>query len=154
MVVGAILIYGDKDVLVAEYGRDTEESGKEVRNDVERIVEVDGKEILVLFVGEIGAADVQVVIVGGDTQKGANPRAIGRRGESYQRSIAVEDLLDVEWLGIAGALFCVVGREGGQEFEDALALGRSWEGNLLASPLRARRNVAAAPTGRGRLKWL
>lgn len=53
MVVGAILVDGDKDVVVAEDGSDAEESGKEVGDDVERIVEVDGKEILVLFVGEV-----------------------------------------------------------------------------------------------------
>lgn len=90
-----------------------------------------------------------MVVGGRDTEQGADPGAVGRRVESDEGGVAVENLLDVERLGVAGALFCVVGREGGEELEDALALGHGGEGDLLASALvGARGDVAAAPAGR------
>lgn len=80
---------------------------------------------------------MEVIIVGGDTEKGANPGTIGGWGEAYEGSIAVEDLLDIEWLGVACAFFCVVGRERGEEFEHSLALVGCGKRNLLASALEA-----------------
>jgi hypothetical protein len=48
LVRGTILVDGYKNVVVTKEGRDAEESRKDVWNDVEGIVKVDCKEILVL----------------------------------------------------------------------------------------------------------
>ena len=56
LVRGTIFVYGDEDIWVAEDGSNPEESREEVGNDVERIVEVDGEEVLVTL--RRGASEV------------------------------------------------------------------------------------------------
>ena len=48
LVGGAILVYRYKNVMETKEGRDAEEGGKDVRNDVEGVVKVNREEVLVL----------------------------------------------------------------------------------------------------------
>ena len=59
LVCGAILVDGDKDVVVTKDGRDSEEGREEVWDDVEGIVQVDGKKVLVLSTGKITSMTIE-----------------------------------------------------------------------------------------------
>lgn len=61
LVRGAVLVDGYKDVVVAEDSRDTEERREEVWDDIERIVEVDGEKVMMLFAGIAGKVAPMVV---------------------------------------------------------------------------------------------
>lgn len=53
LVVGTIFVDGDEDIMVAKNGCYAEKGCKKIRDDVERVIEVDCEEIFVLFVGKI-----------------------------------------------------------------------------------------------------
>ena len=53
LVAGAVLVDGYKNVVITKKCRHAEKGGKDVRNDVEGVVKVDGKEVLVFAAGEV-----------------------------------------------------------------------------------------------------
>jgi hypothetical protein len=59
LVCGAVLVDGYKDVVVTEDSRDTEERREEVWDDIERIVEVDGEKVMVLFAEKVAPMVVE-----------------------------------------------------------------------------------------------
>ena len=59
LVRGPVLVDGDKDVVVTEYGRDAEEDGEEVWDDIVRIVEVDGEKVFVFSAGKVSPMTVE-----------------------------------------------------------------------------------------------
>lgn len=123
LVRRAVLVDGDEHVVVPEDGGDAEERGEDVGDDVERVVEVDGEEVLVLGGGGKVAADhlhVRVLSVC-EWIPVLKERAV-RRLVADEGSVAAKGLLDVVWLGVSCALFGVVRREGREELEHAEAL--------------------------------
>lgn len=117
LVGGTILVYRDKDVVVTKDGRDTKEGRKKVRNDIERIVKVDGKEILVLSGGEVTSMSVVrrlfltwardwVQIT--DT-KVKEPRFGWRRVVTDEGCVSLACLLHIKGVKISGALARIMG---------------------------------------------
>ena len=49
LITRSILVYRHEDILVSENSSDAEERGKDIGNDVERIVKVDSEEVFVLL---------------------------------------------------------------------------------------------------------
>ncbi len=49
MVCRSVFVDGDKDVLVSQHRRDSEKGGKEVGDDIKRVVQVDGDKVLVVI---------------------------------------------------------------------------------------------------------
>jgi hypothetical protein len=140
LVGRSVLVDGDVDVVVSEDSGDSEEGGEEVWDDVKGVVEVDSEEVLVLLAGEASSGGRELVAVGGGEGGvvfvtvgevggavgfGGTPRepaaglAPARELLAEERGVALLGLLDVHRLGVTGALFGVVGGEGGEEFDDA-----------------------------------
>ena len=119
LVGGAVLIYGYKNVVVTKEGRDAEEGGKDVWNDVEGVVKVDRKEVLVLSAGDVAPMAVVrrlLLAWAGDWVKTAEseikePRLGRRRVVADERGVALTRLLNIQGIEILCALAGVVGRK-------------------------------------------
>lgn len=145
LVARAVLVDRDKNVLEPEDGRDLEHVGEEVGDDVERVVQVDGEEVLVAFVaGAEGLCpvarvrkdlfDLVLLVVG--VAKEAPPRNLGDEGLEVpaeplalavllvpdERLVALIDLSPVGLLSVPEAVAGVVAGQGREDLEHALAL--------------------------------
>lgn len=171
LVGRSVFVDGDVDVVVPEDSSDSEERSKEIGNDVERVVKVDGKEVLVLLAREVTPDDTRLVvgmIIGGERAivEGVGV-ALGRGREpgkqaprlapgghlAEERGVSLLGLLGIHGLGVSGALFGVVWAERGEELNDAIALIKRWQLRLVArSRTRADRvRLAFATHARPRL---
>jgi hypothetical protein len=161
LVGGAILVDGNIHVMITDDGRDTEEGGKEVWNNVERIVEVDGKEIFVLSTRKAAS----VIVVGCLFLARARDRVeaaeteikepgFGRRWVvTNEGGVSVARLLHVERIEVSCTFASVMWREGAEEVEDTSSLLEIWRGGCLTrrgwAGVVYRRVSAAAPRGGG-----
>jgi hypothetical protein len=96
--------------VVAKDGGDAKKGREKVWNDVEGVVEVYSEKVLVFWI----ATGVLIVA--------AKPVPAGGCTMTYERSISVFDLVNVERLCMTSALLCVVMRERGEEFEYTVSL--------------------------------
>lgn len=116
LVGRTILVYGHKNVVVTKESRDAEEGRKEVWNDVERVVKVDGKEVLVLSAREVAPmAVVRCLFLArtGDRvqtteAKIIEPRLGGGRVVADEGGVTLARLLHVQGIEILSALTSVV----------------------------------------------
>ena len=123
LVCGAILVNRDINVMITKDGRDTKESRKEVWNDVEGIVKVDGKEVLVLSGREVTSVGVErglfLTWAGNGVEvtetKIKEPRFRRRGVVADERGISLACLLHIEGIEISSALAGVMRREGAEE---------------------------------------
>ncbi len=119
LVAGAVLVDGHKNVVVTKDGGDAEEGGKDVWNDIEGIVKVDGKEVLVLSAGEVAPMTVVRCLFlarAGDWVKTAEaeikePGFGRRRVVADEGGVSFARLLHVQGIEISCALARVVGRK-------------------------------------------
>lgn len=95
--------------MIPQDSRDSKKSGKQVRNDIEGVIQVDGEEIFVLFFWNV----VYVLGVGKSPRR--EPGGFRRSFVSYKRIISVSDLLNVKRLGISCALCGMVRRQRGEQ---------------------------------------
>lgn len=141
LVRRTVLVDGHVDVVVAQDGGHAEQGCKEVRDDVERVVEVDREEILVLLTRqvpldqacvrvEVASRSIEVVVASGVGSRlllgptpAKEPCAVPPAALlTVQRLVPLESLIDKDGLRVSEALLGVVGREGGDELEDTEAL--------------------------------
>jgi hypothetical protein len=117
LVGGAVLVDGYINVVVTKECGNAEEGGKDVRNDVEGIVKVDGEEVLVLSASEVApVAVVRCLFLAraGDWVQTAKaeikePRFGWRGVVSDEGGIAFARLLHVQGIKILCTLAGVVG---------------------------------------------
>lgn len=62
LVVGTVFVDGDKDIVVSQDGGCPEEGCKDIRDNVKRVVQVDGEKVLVLPRLEIPLDDVHPIV--------------------------------------------------------------------------------------------
>lgn len=130
LIRGAVLVDGYKDVVVTEDSRDAEERREEVWDDIERIVEVDGKKVMVLFAGKVAP----MVVEGGLFLTRARERVetaetevkepgFGRRWVvTDEGCVSFASLVHVQRIEVSRALASVMRRHGAEEVQDAPAL--------------------------------
>jgi hypothetical protein len=112
LICRTILVDGDINVVVTKDGGDAEEGRKEVWNDIERIVKIDGKEIFVLSGGEVtSVAVVRCLFLtwAGDwveitETKVKEPRFRRRGVVADEGGISLACLLYIQGIKISGAL--------------------------------------------------
>lgn len=117
LVGGAVLVNGYKNVVVTKDGGNAEEGGKDVRNDVEGIVKIDGKEVLVLSAREVAPVTVVRCLFlawAGDWIKTAKakikePRFGRRRVMTDEGGVSFARLLHVQRIEILCTLARVMG---------------------------------------------
>jgi hypothetical protein len=132
LIRGAVLINGHKYVLKAQHGGGTEEGGEEVRDDVERVVQVDGEEVFVsicisrLAEGGLGS--------GAFTTEGQPGRAGGHLVANEGR-ISVLDLLNIHRSSMSSAFFRVMRAQSREQVEHPSAFIHGWYWDRVARGL-------------------
>lgn len=143
LVVGTVFVDGDKDIVVAQDGSCSEECRKDIRDNVKRVVQVDGEEVLVLPRLQIPLDTVHPVVSSGrrhgqmgitlTAKQFAQPARVGPRLlVPDKRRVPFFDLFDVERLRVAETFLGVVGGEGADELEDMETLLDGGEHDLGA----------------------
>jgi hypothetical protein len=116
LIRGAVLVNGDKYVVVTKDGRDAEEGCKKVWDDVERIIQVDGEKVLVLSTRKIASMIIKRGLlltwarnwVKAAETKIKKPRFRGRGVVSNKEGVSIACLSCVLGIEISGALASVV----------------------------------------------
>lgn len=107
LVRRAVLVYRHIHVLVAEDGGHPEERREQVRDDVERVVQVDREEVLVVVCDAVARGRDVVALRAGAHAQSVEPRRPGGREMSDERGIPLRRLLFVEPLRTSCALLGV-----------------------------------------------
>jgi len=133
-----VLVNGDEDVVVTEESRDAEEGRKEVWDDVEGVVEVDGEEVFVLSTRKVTSMTVKRGLflarsrdwVKTTETKVEEPR-FGRRWVVADEGGVPFTCLDhVEGIEISCTFTGMMWRESAEDVEDTPPLLEGWRGYL------------------------
>jgi hypothetical protein len=149
LVVGTVLVDGHKHVVVPQHPGRPEHGRKEIRNDVKRVVQVDGEKVLVLLGDEVpllvfvptGRSEpiikgplLHLTLLGvhglgrmsirnSSMSSQPKPTSAGRVGlVTDQRLISLVYLSGVQSLGIPRTFLGVMRRERGDELEHSITL--------------------------------
>ena len=129
LIIRSVFVDRDKDIVVAQHSGDSEKGRKEVGNDVERVVQVDGEKVLVLLSLQIpldalpssflsAELELRGVLAPAQQSREERARRVPWFAVTDQGGVSLVHLLDVELLRSTRALFRVMRRERAEEFED------------------------------------
>lgn len=140
LVVGAVLVDRHVNIVITEDSGGPKERGEDIRNDVERVVQVDGEEVLVLLALKVPSDILHLARPSAERELRVRRRAAEQAGKparagprafmANEGDVPLVHLLGVEVLHVSRALFGVMWRERADQLEDVVSLLQGWEGDL------------------------